>query len=411
MSLSIECPHCHEIFTAEEALSGKLEAHYKTIFDRKLDEQTLLLQKEKDQLARERLILQELKNKEEELLSEKLRQALIKEKKELESSLLERYQQEMQVLREQNEKKSKENSLLKEKELKLLKQEAELKAEKQELSYNMEKKLIEKQSEIEEKARAKERENFEFEKLKLLKQIEDNKKLAEEMKRKAEQGSMEMQGEIQEIALEELLTRTFSIDVVKEVPKGTRGADVIQTVFNEARQECGSIVYESKRTKNFSNDWIEKIKQDQLSCRADVAVIVTETMPREMEKFGEKQGVWICSFQEVKSLSFVLREMIIKTQSVKISQENKGDKMELLYTYLTSNEFVQNVKRIIEIYDNMLKQLNSEKRAMNKIWAQREKQVWSVQENLSTLFGSIKGIAGSEFDASNLLELTTVEED
>ena len=130
-----------------------------------------------------------------------------------------------------------------------------------------------------------------------------------------------------------------------------------------------------------------------------------------MDRFGEKDGVWICGFNEVKSVSFVLREMLLKTQSVKSSEENKGDKMELLYIYLTSNEFVQNIKRIVENYDGMINQLNSEKKAMHKIWASREKQIWVVQENISALFGSIKGIAGNELETSSVLELPNTEID
>jgi hypothetical protein len=275
----------------------------------------------------------------------------------------------------------------------------------------MEKELIERQKEIEDKGRAKERESFQLEKIQLLKQIEDNKKLAEEMKRKAEQGSMQMQGEVQELALEDLLARTYPFDRITEVPKGVRGADSIQTVINASQQECGAIVYESKRTKSFANDWISKLKQDQVTCKADIAVLVTETLPGDMERFGEKDGVWICGFHEVKSLSFVLREMLIKTNSVKMAQVNKGDKMELLYHYLTSNEFVQNIKRIVENYDEMINQLNAEKKAMQKIWAIREKQIWVVQENVSALFGSIKGIAGNSLETSGILELpdSTIE--
>ncbi|SHJ26996.1 hypothetical protein SAMN04487911_11572 [Arenibacter nanhaiticus] len=232
------------------------------------------------------------------------------------------------------------------------------------------------------------------------------------MKRKAEQGSMQMQGEIQELALEELLRTTYPFDEIDEVAKGVRGTDCIQTVVNSLQQSCGTIVYESKRTKNFSNDWTDKLKQDQITCKADIAVIVTETFPNGMDRFGEKNGVWICGFHEVKSVSFVLREMLVKTQAVKSSDENKGDKMELLYTYLTSNGFVQNITRIVENYDGMTNQLNSEKKAMHKIWASREKQVWVVQENISALFGSIKGIAGKELATASVLELpdTSFEE-
>lgn len=139
------------------------------------------------------------------------------------------------------------------------------------------------------------------------------------------------------------------------------------------QQECGSIIYESKRTKKFFHDWIDKLKQDQLASKSEIAVLVTETMPIGMDGFGERNGVWICSYNEVRSLSFVLREMIIRTHSTKMFQENKGGKMELLYTYLTSNEFVQNVRRIVENYNSMIGQLNSEKKAMHKIWSMREK--------------------------------------
>ena len=232
------------------------------------------------------------------------------------------------------------------------------------------------------------------------------------MKRKAEQGSMQMQGEIQELALENLLATSYPFDDITEVGKGIRGADCIQTVRNRLQQVCGSIVYESKRTKAFAGDWIDKLKQDQITAKAEIAVIVTETMPSDMERFGEKDGVWICGFHEVKSLSFVLREMLIKTHSVKSSEVNKGDKMELLYSYLTGNEFVQNIQRIVENYDGMINQLNSEKKAMHKIWAQREKSIWVVQENIGALFGSIKGIAGNALSTSSVLELpdTTIDE-
>ncbi|MCF6269786.1 MAG: DUF2130 domain-containing protein, partial [Melioribacteraceae bacterium] len=137
--------------------------------------------------------------------------------------------------------------------------------------------------------------------------------------------------------------------------------------------------------------------------------MVTEALPSDMDRFGEKNGVWICTFQEIKSLSFVLREMLIKTHSAKSAQDNKGDKMELLYNYLTSAEFVQNVERVVENYDSILKQLNSEKKSMNKIWAQREKQIWVVQENIASLFGSIKGIAGNALETSSVFELPDAE--
>lgn len=409
MNDKIKCPNCGHSFDVEEALSGKIEAHFKLEYEKKVAQQADIFNKEKKKLEEEReaLILQ--KENQEILLKNEVSKLLEEEKKKIEKSTLESFEEQIKSLTQENEKRKSENKTLKEKEVALLKQASELKEKEEELELQVEKQILERQKEIEEKARVKERESFELEKIKLLKQIEDNKKLAEEMKRKAEQGSMQMQGEVQELALEDLLTKSYPFDKIQEVPKGVRGADSIQLVINSLQQECGTIVYESKRTKNFSNEWIDKLKQDQITCKADIAVLVTETMPNDMDRFGERNGVWICNFNEVRSLSFVLREMLIRTQSVKVSQENKGDKMELLYNYLTSNEFVQNIKRIVENYDGMIDQLNSEKKAMHKIWASREKQIWVVQENISGLFGSIKGIAGKELETSNVLELPTRE--
>ena len=167
--------------------------------------------------------------------------------------------------------------------------------------------------------------------LELQKQLDDQRKLAEEMKRKHEQGSMQLQGEVQELALEELLRNAFPFDVVSPVGKGVRGADCILTVRNNFGQECGKIIFESKRTKDFSEDWIEKLKADMRVLGADVAVIVTLAMPRSMGSFGEKDGIWICTFSEARALVYVLRDAVIKVYNAAKSQENKGDKMTLLY--------------------------------------------------------------------------------
>lgn len=405
MTDKIKCPNCGYSFDVEEALSGELEAQIKAEYEKKINEQADKFKLERKKLEEQKKLLEAEKERQNELIKTELAKALEKEKKKIEQSTFEQYEDQLRYLKEENEKRRSENKALKQKEVSLMRQEAALKEKEEELKLNVEKQILKGQREIEEKAKAKEREKFELEKIELHKKIEDTKKLAEEMRRKAEQGSMQLQGEAQELALEELLTKTYPYDIIQEVPKGVKGADCIQYVKNSFQQNCGSIVYESKRTKSFSNKWIDKLKQDQITCKADIALLVTETMPSEMDKFSERDGIWICSFREVLSVSLVLREMLIKINSVKKSQENKGDKMELLYNYLTSNEFVQNVKRIIENYDDMIEQLNYEKKAMHKLWGQREKQIWVVQENLSSLFGSIKGIAGKELDTSNLLEL------
>lgn len=408
----IKCPNCGHDFDVEDALSGKLEAHFKAEYEKKIARQAEKFKAERLILEKDVEEFEKKKERENELFKAKLEQRVEKESEKIQKQTQENFEQKLKSLQEENDKKKAENRELKAQEIDLLKRENELKEKTEDLKLNVQKELLEKQTEIEVKARAKERESMALKEKEYQKQLEDQKKLIDVMKRKAEQGSMQIQGEVQELALEELLRNTYPFDNIDEVSKGVRGADCIQTVINSLQQPCGSIVYESKRTKNFSIDWLNKLKQDQIQCKADIAVIVTETFPNDMDRFGEKNGVWVCGFNEVKSVSFVLREMLIKTQSVKSSDENKGDKMELLYTYLTSNEFVQNIKRIIENYDAMIQQLNYEKKAMFKNFATREKQIWAVQENINVLFGSIKGIAGKELKTSSVLELpdTTIDE-
>ena len=236
------------------------------------------------------------------------------------------------------------------------------------------------------------------------KQLEDQKKLVDEMKRKAEQGSMQMQGEVQELLLEDLLRGSFPFDMITEVGKGVRGADCIQTIRNQFGQECGKIVYESKRAQHFANDWIEKLKAEMRTQGADVAVIVTQAMPKDMEQFGEKNGVWICSFAEVRALAHILRDGIIKIYNASRSQENKGDKMHLLYAYLTGQEFAEQWKAIREGFLSMRMSIQKERDAMEKLWKAREKHLEKVLLNAAHIRGSIEGIAGQDSIDLNLLE-------
>jgi hypothetical protein len=188
---------------------------------------------------------------------------------------------------------------------------------------------------------------------------------------------MQMQGEVQEIALEDLLRADFPFDIIDEVPKGVRGADVIQTVINPLQQVCGKIIYESKRTKAFSDQWIEKLKEDQREQSAVIAVIVTEVLPKEIERFGRRDGVWICTYHDVKSLIFILRETILREYSIRMSHENKGDKVELLYRYLVSDDFHQRVEAIVEGFSSLKGEMDA-KNGHDKNWKEREKQIEKV---------------------------------
>lgn len=237
--------------------------------------------------------------------------------------------------------------------------------------------------------------------------LDELKKQLQEAHRKAEQGSMQAQGEVQELAIEEWLKQSFPLDHITEIKKGQHGADCIQVVNTRDKYECGMIYYESKRTKEFGRDWIEKFKTDLREKNATVGVLVTQTMPKDMERMGLKEGVWICNFEEFKGLSAVLRDTVVRLYEVAIPQENKGEKMVMLYDFLTSSEFKSYMEAILEGFTQMKADLEKEKRAMTTIWQQREKQIEKVSINTSRLYGSFKGIAGNAVLSVPQLELNT----
>ena len=293
------------------------------------------------------------------------------------------------------------------KELEFLQKEQQLKNREAEMDLEFEKKIQEERNVLSELIRKQEQDknllkenDFNLKVKELEKQLEDQKKLADEMKRKAEQGSMQLQGEVQEMLLEEMLRSSFPFDSIEEVGKGVRGADCIQIIRNPFGMESGKIIYESKRTKDFSNEWIEKLKTDMRSMGADAAVIVTQALPKDMERFGEKQGVYICSFAEARSLALVLRNAILKIYDARKSQENKGDKMVMLYDYLTGIEFGEQWKAIREGFMSMKLSIQKERDTMERLWKAREKQLEKVLLNAAHIRGSIEGIAGA--DAVNL---------
>ena len=348
-------------------------------------------------------------------LQKRINESLKSEREKTEKRLREQFAAEendrLELLRKELEQKSEQV-----KELNASKMEIEkLKREKEEVEQaaqlKAEQTLTERLKEEKEKIRKIADEQNELKIREKDKQLEDQKKLIEEMKRKAEQGSMQLQGETQELAIEEWLGVQYPFDAIEEIKKGARGGDCLQTVNTREMQNCGTIYYESKRTKDFQPSWIEKFKADMRDKGADIGVLVTSVMPKEMERMGLMDGVWVCTYEEFKALSFVLREKIIALSHAKKSNENKSDKMGLLYTYLTGNEFRMQIEAIVEGFSQMQADLDAEKRAMARIWKQREKQITKVLENTTGMYGSIRGIAGNAVGHIKTLELPYSEED
>ena len=335
------------------------------------------------------------KLKEESSLIEQKLKSKIQEEQ---SEQIELYQKE---LNEQSEKIKELNRSKAEIE-KLKREKTEI---KEAVEAEAEKKLNEQILQEKEKIKKSINEDVELKIKELNKQLEDQKKLTEEMKRKQEQGSMQLQGEVQELAIEEWLTTKFPLDTIDEIKKGVRGGDCLQIVNTRAKQNCGTIYYESKRTKDFQPSWIEKFKKDIRDKGANIGVLVTEVMPSDLDRMGLKDGIWICNYEEFKGLCSVLRESIIQLNTAVASQENKGDKMELLYGYLTSNTFKMQIEAIVEGFTSMKTALDKEKNAMQRIWKEREKQIDKVVSNTIDMYGSVKGIAGNAVQDVKSLEL------
>lgn len=409
----IKCPNCGTSVDVQDILAHQLEDEIKQKYQAQLADEKKKYEAEQEIFDKEKQEFEQKKKLQNKLFQERLEKQLKEEKKVLEeklkTKLIEEQSEQFHALQKELNEKSEQI-----KDLNRTKAEIErLKREKAELKEVAEVEAQKKLNEIllseKEKIRKSEEEKNELKFKELQKQLEDQKKLTEEMKRKQEQGSMQMQGEVQELAIEEWLTSQFPLDSIEEIKKGARGGDCIQIVNTRSRQNCGKIYYESKRTKDFQQSWIEKFKADMREKGADIGVLVTEAMPSDLERMGIKGGVWICNYEEFKGLCTVLRESVIQLSLAVTSQEGKGDKMHMLYDYLTSNNFRMQVEAIVEGFSSMKIALESEKRSMQRIWKEREKQIEKVITNTIDMYGSIKGIAGNAIQSVKALEFPVNE--
>jgi hypothetical protein len=375
MATEVKCPNCGHQFELNESLKNEVE---KELRGKMIDWQ---------------------KKKEEEFDKQKtvLVNDAIKKAGEETAAKLKSLEEDARV-------KTQQLQDLQKKELDLLRDKNALEEKQKNLEVEIEKRFLEKRKEIEEGAIKREQELFDLKTKEYKLQMEQQQKLIEELKRKSEQGSMQLQGESQELLLEQILKENFPFDIIEEVGKGVEGADCIQLVRNNSGVVCGRIIYESKRTKAWSNSWIDKLKTDKRTSGSDVAILVSQVFPKDMDKFGEKDGVWVCNFSEVSSVSYLLRSGIIKVFETQKAQEGKGDKMKMLYDYLTGNEFRGQMEAIVEGFMAMKQSIMKERIQMEKLWKEREKQLEKVLLSTSGMYGSVKGIAGASVGDIPLLE-------
>lgn len=415
MLTDIKCPKCGTSFPMEEAVSEeyKRDLHNQMVAYKKQKDDEL--KKHRDEIEKKEKNLQDQLSKAELDFNKKLVDERNRMREALEADLRKNiaadFENQIRMLtsaREQTDEKLKHARL---KELEYLKKEQDLISKEQELQITIQKQLIEERKTLTELIRKEEVDKvalketeFQLRMKELEKQLDDQKKLADEMRRKAEQGSMQLQGEVQELLLEEILRESFPHDLVVEVGKGVEGADCMLIVRSNSGAEYGKIIFESKRAKGWNNSWIEKLRNDMRNKQADLAILVTQVFPKNMECFGEKDGIWVCTFKEVAGLTSALRNAIIRIAETKKTEENKGEKMQMLYNFLTGIEFRQQIEAIVEGFSEMEQSIMKERIMMEKIWKERKKQLDKVLISTAGMYGSIRGIAGSSVRSIPLLE-------
>ena len=406
---TIKCPNCGTEINIEEALYSKLQ----TKFD--VDREN---ERKKYKLAMLNLSAQQEAIEAKEIafnlkLQEALNDQLAKEKikmqqelsKHIKATLIKENELQLQQLQNELNQKSKQLQDLNLQKAKV----AQLEREKEELASKIKAEsqiALNKQIEIERQKALQEATLANELKLKAKEeQLEQIKKQLDDAKRKAEQGSQQIQGEAQEKGIEEYLELNFKYDEIQEIKKGAFGADCIQTINTPDFTNCGKICYESKNTKNFSNEWIKKLKVDMLDVKADIGVLVTASMPKGMQQMGFMDGIWVCSYDEFKGTAALIRQGIIQSYIAAKTQENKTDKMTLLYNYFSGNEFSMQLQSIVSGFMAMQEELNKQKRSVMASWKRQQTQIDTVLLNTTNMYGSIKGIAGNALANVEALEL------
>jgi hypothetical protein len=395
---TIICPNCGKEIPLTETLFHQIKESLRKEYDDKAREK-------EQELARREKQVEDSEKTIEQRVSEKLkaeREKLKQDgKKEAEEALL-LERKDLQEQLAEKEKKIEESQSI---ELDLRKKVREAEEAKKDAELIVARRIDEEREKIEQKALEIYSEGHRLKDLEKDKKINDMAKMIEELKRKAEQGSMQTQGEVMELDLEALLKTRFPVDEVEPVPKGMRGADILQKVYNRSGQHCGTIIWETKHTKAWSDGWISKLKDDQREVKAEIAVIVTESLPKGINSFTQLGGVWITNFMLAGSLAEILRTGLIQLSQAKLSAIGKNEKMEVLYNYLSGPEFRQKVEVIVGTFKSMKEDLDKEKRSITKIWAQREKQIERVIMNTAGMYGDMQGIIGASLPEIKMLEL------
>ncbi|MFH0990997.1 MAG: DUF2130 domain-containing protein [bacterium] len=413
---TIICPKCKTQIKLTESLAAPLLEATRKDFEQLLaDKDESIAKKEKSLHRREEALIKEretlettvedrLKSEQARIAKEEARKAKLAlatdlEEKDKKVSELE------QTLKKRDEKLAEAQKA----QADLLKMQREFEDAKREIDLTIEKRVQESIGAARDQALKQAEEQLKFKVMEKEQTIAAMQKQIEELKRRGEQGSQQLQGEVQELELENILRSKFPHDIIEPVPKGEYGGDVLQRVVNPLGQRCGTIIWESKRTKAWSDTWLPKLREDQRSAKAETAVIVSQVLPKDIDPFGLVDGVWVTNPKSAIPVAVLLRQAMFEVTAAHVASEGQQTKMEMVYQYLTGPRFRQRVQAIVESFSSMQEDLDKEKKAILKQWAKREEQIDRVMQSTIGMYGDMQGIAGKSLQEIEGLELHALE--
>jgi hypothetical protein len=392
----IQCPKCGTSISIDDVLTHQIEEKIKGELQADQIKKEEELKKNQAELDKRALELE--KNKEnfdksvQDQVATKINEEKIKLFKEAQAEAEKEQASKTKLLEEKLKNQSEKLDKARETEVSLRKEKMELDEEKKAFELEKIKQLEEAKKAIFEEASKKATEEQQYVIAQLKKQLTDATKAKDDLARKLEQGSQQTQGEVLELELEDQLIQEFASDDIKPVPKGVNGADIIQRVIDKSGRVCGQIIWESKKTKSWNEGWVQKLIEDQRAAKAEIAVIVSVSLPENVNGFKFHNGVWVCSPKLIIALATALRFNLMAVSRERSMSVGKNEKMEILYSYLTGVEFRQRVEAIIEAFSSMDTSLRKERLAYEKIWSEREKQIKKVMNNTIGMYGDLSGL-------------------
>jgi hypothetical protein len=398
---TVMCPQCGSEIKLTESLAAPLLASVRREYEQRLTQKDVDIAK-REQLIKEReATLQKTKDSLDEQVAQKVQQerarVAVEEAEKAKLALggdLEQKTRQISELQDILKQQDAKLAEAQQAQAEVIRKQRDLDDAKRELELTIEKRVQADLGAAREKAKMEAGEELKLKVLEKEQTIASMQKQIEDLKRRAEQGSQQLQGEVQELELEALLSAKFPRDTIQPVPKGEFGGDVLQRVVGSAGQQCGTILWESKRTKNWSDGWLPKLREDQRAAKAELAVIISQALPKEVETFECIDGVWVAHPKVALPVAMSLRQILIEVAGARQASEGQQTKMEMVYQYLTGPRFRQRIEAIVEAFSSMKKDLDVEKKALTRQWAKREEQIERVMQATVGMYGDFQGIAG-----------------